>query len=56
MNGQDDLPARRRFDDLMQRIFAFQKRPQSLPEANLYCRWNVASTAMVRLVDGQKRA
>ena len=55
MNGHNEPPAWHRFDHSMKGVLGFLKHPQ-LPEAELYWRRNTASAAMVRLVDGKKRA
>ena len=49
------LPARRRFGHSMQVVLGLLKRPQSL-EAELYCRPNAASAAMVQLTEGKQGA
>jgi hypothetical protein len=54
-NGQDEPPARRRFDRSIEGVLGFPKHPQS-PEAELHWRRNAASAAMVRLAEGEKRA
>ena len=43
------------FGHSIERVLSFPKHPHS-SEAELHCRRNAASTAMVRLEDGNKRA
>ena len=55
MNGHDDLPVRRRLMELTRGVLRILKHPH-LPEVDTLTLQNAASTVMVRMVDGKKRA
>ena len=55
MNGQYDLENRRCLMESTQGVLGIPKHPH-LPEAKIVLPKNAASAAMVRLVDGKKRA